>query len=229
MTMKLKAKEQIGNSIKTADSPIGLVDDLYFDDERWTVRYLICNTGDWFSGRRILISPISIIGADADQRVIHVNLAPDLIKSSPDISLIRPVSRRIETEFSKHFNLPIYWGGEGVWGSVVNPQLLVKSSIKREQVEKILSEKSDEAHLRSINEVIGYHIQATDGYIGHIEDFLIDSESWQITRVIVDTKNWLPGKKVMIPPSEIEKINWLDSQISVKMTKETLKKSPEFL
>ena len=227
--MNLRTKELVGHIIKCVDRQIGLTDDLYFDDERWTIRYLICNTGDWLSGRRILISPISILDVDESNHVIHVNLAPDLIENSPDISLKRPVSRRIEAEYSKHYSLPIYWGGVDLWGGVVNPQMLFKSAVNEKQVKQILDETGDEAHLRSVNEVIGYHIQAVDGVIGHIEDFVIDSKSWQITRVIVDTKKWLPGKKVTLSPSQIDDVNWLDSKISVKMTKEELKESPEFL
>ena len=216
----------IGYSMQAVDRTIGAVDDLYFDDERWVIRYLICNTGDWLAGRRILISPISILELNADTAVVSVNLTADLVEKSPDISLKQPVSRRLEAEYSDHFDLPVYWHGGELWGGMVNPTMLVKSAVDEEEIRKSLDAKSDEAHLRSVAEVIGYHIKATDGYIGHIEDLYFEPDSWQISQVIVDTRNLLHGKKVTIAPSRIDDIHWSDSTIFVDMTKEAIKSSP---
>ena len=46
--------------------------------------------------------------------------------------------------------------------------------------------------------MIGYHIEATDGEIGHVEDFLVEDSSWAIRYMIVDTRNWWPGRKVLV-------------------------------
>ena len=66
--MAFRAKNLIGNSIQAVDREIGLVDDLYFDDERWTIRYLICNTGKWLSYRRILNKGACPIGVHSLRR-----------------------------------------------------------------------------------------------------------------------------------------------------------------
>ena len=176
---------------------------------------------------QILISPISILEVDEGDRVVHVNLTHDLVEKSPDISLKQPVSRRMEAEYSEHFNLPIYWGGGDVWGGAITPKMLAKSSVNEEESLKYMDDKSDEAHLRSTEEVIGYHVKSTDGSIGHIEDFHVDPDNWQIRLVIVDTKKWLPGKKVMIAPKRINDIHWADSTVFVHMTKEAIQDSPE--
>jgi hypothetical protein len=74
----------------------------------------------------------------------------------------------------------------------------------------------------------GARIQALDGDIGHVEDFVIDEETWSIRYLIVDTKNWWPGKRVLISPQWIDEISWDDSRISVKLTKEAIRQSPEY-
>ena len=61
----------------------------------------------------------------------------------------------------------------------------------------------DDPHLRSIEAVTGYHIHASDGEIGHVEDFLIEDADWSIRYLVVDTKNWWPGKKVLISPRSV--------------------------
>ena len=55
-------------------------------------------------------------------------------------------------------------------------------------------------HLRSVEAVTGYHIHASDGEIGYVEDFLLQDTDWSIHNLVVDTTNWWPGKKVLIAP-----------------------------
>jgi hypothetical protein len=74
----------------------------------------------------------------------------------------------------------------------------------------------------------GNHIQAVDGEIGHVEDFIIDDETWTIRYLIIDTRNWWPGKKVLVSPQWIERVSWIESQVFVNLSRETIKQSPEY-
>ena len=58
----------------------------------------------------------------------------------------------------------------------------------------------NDCHLRSSNAVIGHHIGATDGEIGHLEDLLIDDHTWAIRYLIVNTSNWWSGHRVLVSP-----------------------------
>ncbi len=226
--MTWRATELIGSDVKGIDGDIGKVSDLYFDDERWTVRYLICRTGEWTTPRWILISPLSIQSIDDDQSTVFVNLTQQGVAESPDASLKQPVSRRFEIEYSKYFQIPIYWAGSGLWGGAMSPAVFAKTALPPEEEEKALEEgDTDESHLRSVNEVIGYHIKADDGSIGHIEDFIIDRETWGVQHVAVDTRNWLPGKVVTVAPARIDDIIWTESNVYIHMTKDEIKESPE--
>ena len=90
-----------------------------------------------------------------------------------------------------------------------------------------LQKKSD-PHLRSVNDTIGYHLEAIDGAIGHVEDFLIDEDDWSVRYLVVDTRNWWPGKKVVIAPSWISDVSWTRSQVVVDLTREAIKGSPAY-
>jgi hypothetical protein len=83
-------------------------------------------------------------------------------------------------------------------------------------------------HLRSTHAVTGYHIQATDGEIGHVEDFIIDDETWTIRYLLVNTLNWWPGKKVLVSPLWIDRVSWGESKVFVNLSRETIKHSPEY-
>ena len=71
----------------------------------------------------------------------------------------------------------------------------------------------------------GFHLLATDGEIGHVEDFLVD-ESWNVRYLVVDTSNWIGGKSVLIAPSKLEKVNSPDKQIRVRMSRSEIERSP---
>jgi sporulation protein YlmC with PRC-barrel domain len=87
--------------------------------------------------------------------------------------------------------------------------------------------KAWDSHLRSTHEVSGYHIQAADGEVGHVEDFIIDDETWAIRYLIIDTRNWWPGKKVLVSPQWIERVSWSESKVFVNLSRESIKQSPE--
>ena len=90
-------------------------------------------------------------------------------------------------------------------------------------------QKDNDPHLRSIKEVTGYHIQAMDDDMGHVEDFIVNDKSWTIHYVVVDTRNWLPGgRKVLISPAWIESIDWPQSRMKVDLSTEQIKESPEY-
>lgn len=88
-------------------------------------------------------------------------------------------------------------------------------------------ESSGDSHLRSTGEVNHYHVEATDGAIGHIDDFLIDDD-WRIRFLVIDTRNWWPGKKVIVAPGWIREVNWAESKVFVGLTRATIKGCPEY-
>jgi hypothetical protein len=82
--------------------------------------------------------------------------------------------------------------------------------------------------LQSTQEVIGYYIQASDGDIGHVEDFIADDAAWTMRYIVIDTRNWWPGKKVLVAPQWVTAVNWGESQVQVDLRCEDIKNSPEF-
>lgn len=90
------------------------------------------------------------------------------------------------------------------------------------------AQASGDSHLRSTKEVTSYYIEASDGDIGHVEDFLIEDESWTIRYIVVDTRNWWPGKKVLVSPEWIEQVSWTDSRVRVDVSRDTIKNCPEY-
>ena len=87
----------------------------------------------------------------------------------------------------------------------------------------------DDPHLRSCNAVLKYHIHASDGYIGRVEGLLVDDETWAIRYLIVDASNWWLGHQVLVAPQWIQDVNWFSSNVSVDLSRKTLKDAPGYV
>jgi hypothetical protein len=221
--MLSKAKTLKGYNLEARDGEIGLVKEFYFDDLHWTIRYLVAETGDWLTDRQVLISPYALVAVDKETRRIAVSLTKKQIEESPSLDSDKPVSRQFEEAYYGYYDWPMYSGGPYSWGAA---PYIMRNSEKRKESLKL--EKTWDAHLRSTRDVSGHHIHAPDGDIGHVEDFIIDDETWAIRYLIIDTKNWWPGKKILLSPKWIERISWSESKVFVNLSRENVKQSPEY-
>ncbi len=218
-----KAKTLMHYKLKGLDGEIGKVKEFYFDDKHWAIRYLVAETGNWLMGRQVLISPYALIAVNKEEQHIAIDLTKKQIEDSPSLDSDKPVSRRFEEAYHGYYRWPMYWGGPYMWGAYPYIERDREKWTKSTQ-----SEKAWDLHLRSTHYVSGYHIQAADGEIGHVEDFIVDDETWVIRYLIIDTRNWWPGKKVLVSPQWIERISWEKSKIFINLSRETIKQSPEY-
>ncbi len=214
-----------GTKLAGTDDSLGTLKDAYFDDTDWNIRYLIADTGSWLPGRKVLVSPAALIAHDWGTHSARSRLTKTQIENGPDVDLMRSVSRQMELEMVQHYEYPIYWGGGvGVGGggaAAMPPSAFVPDEEQRE-IEAGLP------NLRSAHEVTGYYIKASDGDIGHVEELIIDDQDWIVRYIAIDTKNWLPGRKVLVSPNWIESISWTDQTVQVDLTCEAIKGSPEY-
>lgn len=192
-------KDVRGFTIGATDGDIGKVDEFYFDDTSFTVRHLVVDTGGWLGHHQVLISPMAVRDIDWVGKRIKAALTKAQVERSPVINTDKPVSRQHEIEYYSYYGYSPYWAKE-----------------------------DGDSHLRSSAAVVGYRIAATDGDVGHVEDFLVDDATWAIRYVVVDTRNWWPGKRVLVSPEWIERIDWSDAKVHVGVTREQIRKSPEY-
>jgi sporulation protein YlmC with PRC-barrel domain len=224
-------KDLRGHQLAAIDGEIGTVKDIYFDDAEWGVRYLVVDTGKWLPGRRVLISPASLGRPDDAADAIPVALRREQIERCPDVGTDLPVSRQREAELVGHYDWPTYWTAGAALGAAMTktpPSHVRDLSDRLAQTAREQSGAEDDPHLRSVNEVLGYRIQAHDGEIGHVEDLLFDEEAWTVGYIIVDTRNWLPGRKVLVAPRWFNKLSWDESKFFVGLYREAVEKSPAY-
>jgi sporulation protein YlmC with PRC-barrel domain len=210
-------KDLRGDTIAAKDGEIGSVEQVYFDDQDWRVRYFVVDTGGWLSGRKVLISPVSVDRSRSSEHALAVGLSRDQVEHSPGVDADKPVDRQYEEAYARYYGHPLYWvppeGG-------VMPPLEPTEESSREL--KAAERKAATSHLRSSEEVIGYSIQAADGRIGHVEDLRVDDRNWAVSDLVVDTRDWLPSKKVLVPPSAVEHIDWRAREVRLRVRRQDL-------
>ena len=221
-------KQLYGKKLGASDGDIGHVKDFYFDDKTWLIRYLVADTGSWLPGRQVLLSPHAfgthaLAGSSADPHILGVALTRKQIEGSPSIDSHRPVSRQFEEEYYRYYGWPAYWPDGGMLGvtgfTVITPPLAPEKPLHHGHNQR------DDLHLRSTKAVTGYNIQATDGPIGSVSSFMVDGRTWAIRELVVETGHWYAGKKILILPENIGRINYEDSVVFVNLTKQDIQQT----
>ena len=212
-------------TIHATDGELGHVDEFYFDDDTWTIRYLVVRTGSWLSGRLVLLTPTVITGTDWTAHRLSVSLTMDQVRNSPDVGTDRPVSRLQELEYLQYYDQPPYWMlGAEVGGSAI----AIDAAMRAAAAEAEAAGSEPPTHLRSSREVRGYHIEAIDGPIGHLHHYLIDDDTWRVRFLVVDTSTWWFGKDVVISPDWVSRVSWGGRCLNVDQAREAIKSSPAF-
>ena len=225
MLRSLKDLEQY--AVNATDGDVGHVVDFLVEDERWTIRYLVVETGSFFDRRRVLISPVSFGKVEWSSRRVDLALSKEKVKNSPAIDARQPVSRRREFELFRYYGVPHYWGSSALWGETDYPAMLGVGEFYSEAAAP-LELAHDDIHLRSVNEISGYHIQGSDGELGHLDDFIVDDGTWQLRYLVVDTSNWCIGKKVLLAPHWASSVSWAERKVYVDQKRQSIKHAPEW-
>ncbi len=232
--MERTLKSLLNYSLTATDGTIGKIEEFYVDDQSYKVRYLIVKTGSWLWGRKVLISPDALINDSRESNIFPVNLTKEQVKNSPDIDTDKPVSRQQEIELYGHYRWQNYWEsgfygggsmslgmGMGMMSPVVDRQVMTEADYKDEH-------RDDDIHLRSTKTLTGYHIHATDGEIGHVSDFIVDDQTWQLTFMVADTANWFGGQKVLVPVADISRAGWASDLVYLSINKAAVEQSHPF-
>lgn len=200
--MLRRAETVRGHTLVGRDGEIGKITDLYFDDQSWRVRYFVVDTGNWLQERQVLISPRRIGQVQPDREVVETTLTRAEVETCPPAEEHKPVSEQLEMlYFPYHFWPPKY---------------------------EVEQPTGADVHLRSMEEVQGYTVAASDGDIGHVARFIVDDEDWTIRYLDVDTRSLWPSKHVLMSPEWIEAVDWNASRVRVALRRDVIKDSPEY-
>lgn len=213
-----------GCSIDASDGSIGTVSDLLFHGQTWSLRWVVVSMG-MFSGHRVLMPLSAVVSVDTVGRSLAVDVTREQVEDSAELDVDAPVSRRHERSLFGHG-----------WKPYLVPRAAVPGAASGQPIAGGATKapgsygRPDEGdpHLRSINEVTGYYVHARDGYIGHIEDFVVDTDAWAVRYLVVDTVNWWPGKQALVSPAAFTEVSWIAKTVDADLTREQIQGAPEY-
>ncbi len=210
--------ELSGYRLHARDGDLGRLKEVFFDDQYWSVRYLVVQTGTWL-GKEVLVPPSLALSVDEEDLGLHIDLTREQIINCPDVETSLPISRHSENDFFGYYGINPYWMDDPLAGDSAHLEPAPDAAQPREP---------DQPHLRSSIAVTGYHIHAEDGEIGHVEDFILDEKDWVIRYLEVNTGKWLPGKLVLVAPIWIHSLDWHAKEVIVNLSRAAIESAPAY-
>jgi uncharacterized protein YrrD len=217
--MLIKSKTLKGYALAATDGDIGTVEEFYFDDHHWTIRYLVADTVKWIKNHTVLISPHALESIDDFNHRILLNISKRAVELSPTWDTDLPISQQDQTTYYGYYGYPLYWFGAYPWGD--SPGFQKKSGSF--DVDK---NKKWDPNLRSTRAIAGYRVEAADGEMGHVKDFIIDDQTWTIRYLEVETGSWLNRKRVLVETTSFKDIFWAESMILTTLTQQEIRNAP---
>lgn len=205
--MLIAARHMYGTPLEAIDGTVGTLYDVLFDDQSWKLRHLVVTTDRWFFGEQALIDLAALGRADWSEPRLWLRLTKEQVRKSPTIESDRSMTKQAAIAAAKTLVSEAY-----------------STSIMDAEVDA-----DSEPHLRSTKMLTGMHIHCDDSHqLGHIEDFLVDDETWCVRDLVVDTRNWLPGKRVLIEPALVKSINWEDREVHLSLPRDQIEHRPAY-
>ncbi|GAA0440054.1 PRC-barrel domain-containing protein [Virgibacillus sp. AGTR] len=215
--------------IHASDGVMGKVKDLYFDDNKWAIRYAVVDTRKWLPGRRVLMSPASFRALNEREKHVEVKHDKEVIRNSPTIPEENAVTKDDENSLISYYGWARYWAGSMIWGVVDQPMTFPRST--NDSSDNYENHVSDwqTYNLRSEDETIGFKVHANDGKIGHIADLIVDTNYWKVSYVIVQNSEKFTEEAYFIFPIEkIQQVDWFEKDMYLNTSLSDVKLKKEY-
>jgi hypothetical protein len=214
--MMVSVEQLQGYTIRGDDAEIGKLHDVYFDDVSWKVLFLLADTRPWLLGRLVLVVPSMLGDPDTENRVFPTSLTKAQVENGPSVEEHKPVSRQHAVDVAKYWDRPFFGPGDPRFDLGLTDTPPAQPASAPSDV------APDDPHLLSAADSRGHRVDTPDGRCGHIEDWLVDLDSWTIREVVIDTTDWWPGGNVRIPATDITGMSWDDKSVQVRLSKEAI-------
>lgn len=189
-----------GYAVSGIDGHLGTVADLLFDDTDWKMRWLVVSTGHWLPNQEVLL-PVAALGyPDPARQQFGVALTVQQIRDCPHVDGDLPVSRQVDA------------------CSLLNQE----AARPRTGYAVLSASKPNDPHLRSMEAVVGHRVHAVDGLVGHVDDFLIDEVDWSVRFIKIDTRNWGPARRLLLPPGLVRQIDWPSRAVHLEVDRQQI-------
>ena len=199
-------QDLFGAFLFATDGEMGKICNFLFDDQSWLIRYLVVDVGGWLNRKYVVISVSTIDQPDWEARILRTHLTKEQVRNSPDVDTKEPVSRQQEIAMREYYGWPAYWD-TGI--SLELPPVSLPAG------RKFPVRTTEDPHLRSVEDTIGYEVWANDGEMARLEHFIVDEASWHIGYLDVKTGDWLHSRSMLVPTRWVLSVLWANHRVNL--------------
>jgi uncharacterized protein YrrD len=200
-----------GSSVIATDGEMGNVRNFLFDDQSWTIHFLVVDVGSWLTWRAAVLAISAVEQPDWAKKTFHVHLTKKQVSTSPEVDTEKSVSRQQEIAMKEYLGLPEFW--EDSWFGHF-------SSIPAGREYPVRTKGN--SHLQSAWDLTGYEVWATDCEIGRLEGFIMDDASWHLGYLAVKAGDWLHSRSLLLPTSLVKSISWADHRVNLHQSQDQI-------
>lgn len=220
-------KEIKGYTLLAKDGEIGSCKDFLFDNHSFQLRYMVADTGSWLPGRKVVLLPEQLGEPDWHTRRLPVEMTKAEIEAGPSLSEHEPVSRRYEQRFFSFYRIaPSATYGGLAWGAHMDPVAVPTSMMEKEGNDEPIPQ--EDQHLHSFHEALGYRIMTQDDKVGYIDDMIMEDGKWMVRFLVLDTRKWLRGDRVLLPVHQIKAFDFEDHEVKVGFSSNEISDFPPY-
>jgi hypothetical protein len=203
----------------------GAIFEMFFDDLFWNIQYLLLTSEDLEKDKIAIISHLALGSPDDKSKTIPIDSKQGSREVKEKSTVLKAKKAAESIDPIQIIELPEKFSTTNSINKKETKDHII-TILKNENANYLPTAN----HLRGHNEVLGYNIKAKDGdLIGHVDNFILECDTWKLRYLIVDTRNWLAeGKKILLSPAWIEKINWSGNLVAVDLNKDSIIKSPTY-
>lgn len=199
--MLVNLNDLLGYRLAAGGGSATVLRDLLFGEESATVRYLVVDSEAWLTTSKVLVAPGVVQAIDRERQMVQTGLDARALEQAPGLARGEEVERTYEARLHAHFGWTPYWAGN--------------------------SDPAGE-RLQSARHLVGFYVQALDGDVGHVEDLIVDLEAWQVRYLEIDTRNWVPGRRVLVAPGWLHGIDRPRRTVALDLPKDLVRSSPPY-
>lgn len=223
--MLQNTRDLYANEIFAKDGDVGTLEDFFFDEKTWLIRYVVADTGAWLPGRTVLLCAHFLGEIDTGRKRLGVNLVREQIQNSPPVDSRIAVTRQYEAEYYHYYGLPAYWSSASTSesGAAQGGGLQSAGGIAM----PFWRHRSADSRLRSARVAAGFQIEALDGAVGRVSGLFLDDRSWSIPALVADAGNWYSGKQILISAYNVDRMNFGESTVYVNLHRADIQNTHE--
>ncbi|MFP4416268.1 MAG: PRC-barrel domain-containing protein [Fibrobacterota bacterium] len=225
--MAQSLRKIIGFTLEAIDGKAGKVQDVYFDDVYWQIHYLIIQTGGILEMKQVIIPPHAIDKVDWEKKILYASLSKEKVKSSPDPDTRKTVSRMHEIAMFRYHQWPYYWANKTEPPKSQEISDILTDEEKR--VRELVEDSSTHVHLRSLREVLGYHVEVNQRKDGQVHDFIIDEKRWTVCVLEVGSGGWFSHSIHSYDKEQVDMISWMKKKIMLHTSSKQVQNAVEHL